>query len=117
MEGNDWPINYNLSIKDIDTSTALITIRTMFERGKIIKYLLAEDDSLMKKKLIQYYDEPMEKYLMFLWTRLKRSKLKNIGNIDWNIPDPDFIEDKTHQYKEVNKPRFTLKPTPLNITR
>ena len=33
----------------------------MFERGKIIKYLLAEDDSLMKKKIIQYYDEPMEK--------------------------------------------------------
>ena len=54
----------------------------MFERGKIIKYLLAEDDFLMKKKLIQYYDEPMEKYLMVLWTRLKRSKLKNIGNID-----------------------------------
>ena len=60
----------------------LITIRTMFERGKIIKYLLAEDDYLMKKKLMQYYDELMEKDLMFLWTRLKIRKLKNIGNID-----------------------------------
>ena len=87
----------------------------MYERGIIFAYFLSYDESLMKTKLRHSYTELMENYPMFLWPRLNVIKLKDIGNINLNIPGPEFIAYPTHQIKAVHKSIFTLRVIPRRI--
>ena len=62
----------------------------------IVAYMVADDDSLMKVKIQNYYTEMTKNDPMFVWPRVNGKNMKEVGKLDINIPYPEFIKYSTH---------------------
>ena len=68
----------------------------MYYRGMVVASLVASYDSSMKAKPWNSYAELTEKDPNFVWPRENVRNMKDLGNIEFNIPYPEFIADPTH---------------------
>ena len=57
----------------------------------VVVHVVANYNYLMKVKLRHSYTELMVKHLKLVWPRLNGRNLKDVGNLEFNIPHPELI--------------------------
>ena len=80
-----------LGVRPFCTAAAVCISSVLPKRGTL-QYvginMVADDDSLMKAKLQHSCTKMMGKDPKFVWSKVNGRKMKDVGNIELNIPEP-----------------------------